>query len=287
MTYSFGHILTFDIEHWYESWRLRNLPYDASLPDCDGPTLLKTLDLLDKYSAKATFFFTGRFAAEFPEIARECVARGHEIASHSQDHRLLTEYDDPEDFRVNLLESLDNIEKASGTRPIGFRAPKWTIFPKNAEAYLNILAREGLKYDSSFFPGRFAKADLLSPSLLKLPAGDLIEIPATGTTFGPWTIPAGGAWFRALPFFVARCMFKQKEALGKPAVFYAHPYDLNPNAHCPPGTPLKLKLIRRLGTAGALARLESLLRDYKFISAAEWIKTAAATLPMETVSRAG
>lgn len=288
MTFSGAHILTFDIEHWYESWRLRNLPYDRALPDRDSPLLLKLLDLLDKYSARATFFFTGAFAAEFPDIARECVARGHEAASHSHDHAPLTSYSDPDVFRADLLQSLDSVEKAAGARPIGFRAPKWSIFPQNAKKFLNIMALEGIKYDSSFFPGRFTNPRRLSPHLLKLPSGNLIEIPAAGALFGPWTVPAGGAWFRALPFFVARRMFRQKEKRGEPAVFYAHPYDLNPDAHCPPGTPLKLKIIRRLGVAGAFDRLERLLMDYKFISAAEWLKTAgAAALPEETVSAAG
>src|SRR2546430_264745 len=46
----------------------------------DGPTpsmTPKLLDLLDRYSAKATFFLIGRYARECPELVQDTVARGH------------------------------------------------------------------------------------------------------------------------------------------------------------------------------------------------------------------
>jgi peptidoglycan/xylan/chitin deacetylase (PgdA/CDA1 family) len=55
----------------------------------DGPDERHTpviLDLLDRYSAKATFFVVGDRVARYPGIARAIVARGHSIANHTFSH---------------------------------------------------------------------------------------------------------------------------------------------------------------------------------------------------------
>ncbi len=89
------HILTFDIEHWYESWRLRGLGGYENLPDCDSSLVDRLLDLLDATGQRATFFFTGSFAREFPATARACAERGHEVASHADQHTLLPRFASP------------------------------------------------------------------------------------------------------------------------------------------------------------------------------------------------
>ena len=55
----------------------------------DGPAQPVTrqiLDLLDRYSAPATFFVTGVNAVHLPEIIKEIIARGHTIGNHSFHH---------------------------------------------------------------------------------------------------------------------------------------------------------------------------------------------------------
>ena len=55
----------------------------------DGPTPKNTeqiLDILDKYSAKATFFCLGNNAELYPELVEKIVARGHAIGNHSYNH---------------------------------------------------------------------------------------------------------------------------------------------------------------------------------------------------------
>ncbi len=56
----------------------------------DGPDPLVTpqvLDLLERYSARATFFCIGDKAARAPDLCREIVRRGHAVENHSQHHR--------------------------------------------------------------------------------------------------------------------------------------------------------------------------------------------------------
>ena len=47
---------------------------------------LEILDLLDQYNAKAMFFVIGKFAVINPDVCKEIVARGHELASRSYEH---------------------------------------------------------------------------------------------------------------------------------------------------------------------------------------------------------
>lgn len=266
------HLLTFDIEHWYESWRLRGLAFDKKLADCDTPCVFRLLDLLDEKKQKATFFFTGNFALEFPLALRECVARGHEVASHSRDHALLTSFEDAEAFRDNLTWSLLQIEHECGVRPIGFRAPKWSLTPENARDFLGVMIEQGLKYDSSVFPGHFANFPD-KPCKIKTPAGEICEIPASALRLGPFRTPVGGAWFRIFPLAITSAMFAQQEREDATGVFYAHPYDLNSATHCPRGTPVKLRLIRRVNVKSAWKKLENLLDQFRFTSIRDWLKT--------------
>jgi peptidoglycan-N-acetylglucosamine deacetylase len=59
------------------------LTYDDGPNDPWTPRLL---EVLERHSVKATFFVLGKFVAQKPDIARELVARGHELGIHTWDH---------------------------------------------------------------------------------------------------------------------------------------------------------------------------------------------------------
>lgn len=71
---------------------IKRLPHrngHALLTIDDGPHPEHTpaiLDILDRHQMKAIFFLIGARAARHPELVREIVARGHEIANHTQTH---------------------------------------------------------------------------------------------------------------------------------------------------------------------------------------------------------
>ena len=55
----------------------------------DGPNdphTLRLLDVLEKNSAKATFFLIGRYVRQRPDIARAIQAAGHAIGNHTYTH---------------------------------------------------------------------------------------------------------------------------------------------------------------------------------------------------------
>lgn len=79
----------------------------------DGPAEATpaVLDLLDRYAAMATFFVTGRAAQARPDMVRELVARGHQVANHTWNHPDLTRlgadrWDQEVDRTTTLVEEL-------------------------------------------------------------------------------------------------------------------------------------------------------------------------------------
>jgi hypothetical protein len=79
---------------------------------------------------------------------RDAAGHGHEIANHSLDHR----YDLVRLGRAEITRQIDEgsrvIEAATGQKPVGFRAPGYTI----SDEVFNVLTELGVAYDSSVFP---------------------------------------------------------------------------------------------------------------------------------------
>jgi len=74
--------------------------------------------------------------------------RGHEIANHTLDHRYDLVRLGREAIRAQILGGIEAIEKATGERPLGFRAPGYTI----TDEVFDVLGELGVTYDSSVFP---------------------------------------------------------------------------------------------------------------------------------------
>ena len=110
----------------------------------------RILDLLDEYGVKATFFVLGWVAEHYPKLIKEIQRRGHELASHGYNHRLVYELSH-DDFREDTKEGKKIIEDIAGEPVIGYRATSYSITKKSLWA-IDILIEEGFKYDSSIFP---------------------------------------------------------------------------------------------------------------------------------------
>ena len=82
----------------------------------DGPDHLtpEYLELLDDLGVPATFFVTGARAQQHPELIREYLRRGHQVANHGYDHTAFTKLS-----RKNLLEQLQRTEDAIGGQVTG------------------------------------------------------------------------------------------------------------------------------------------------------------------------
>src|SRR5262249_39761017 len=137
--------------------------------------------LLARKNVKATFFVVGETARSHPALIRAMVEGGHEVASHSFEHRR-AHRQTPVTFRDDARISKDVLEQASGTEVVGFRAPTFSVMPETAWAF-DILADLGFRYDSSIFPVRHDRYGVpdapRTPFLVRGYRRELLEMPAT------------------------------------------------------------------------------------------------------------
>ncbi len=108
--------------------------------------LPRVLALLDRHEIPASFFIPAASAMLHPNMIEEIVKRPrHEIGVHGWIHENLSRLDDPAEERRLLDDSIDYLTRATGKRPVGFRAPSWVF-----SAYtIDLIQDAGFLYDSS------------------------------------------------------------------------------------------------------------------------------------------
>ncbi len=256
--------LTIDLEDWFCANNLR-----ITIDEWDRRDLRvventdRILDLLDRHSVQATFFVLGWIADRVPALVQEIEQRGHEIATHGYSHTLLTEMT-PAEFEADLCRALE-VTRRLVTQPLlGFRAPSFTITRKTLWA-LDILARHGIKYDSSIFPVRFHPDYGMPDAALSIHRiGPIIEVPMSVARILGRNIPcSGGGYFRVFPYAITRFLLQQCNREGRPAVFYLHPWEVDPGQ---PRVKLSFSKSFRhyMNLDKTLERLDHLLDDFEF-----------------------
>jgi polysaccharide deacetylase family protein (PEP-CTERM system associated) len=266
-------ILTFDVEDWPQS------TVDASLPVtrrvCDNTC--RVLDILAGAGVRGTFFVLGLVAETFPGLVRRIRDGGHEVASHGQSHRPVCGMR-PEEFRADLRRSIASIEDAGGTPVLGYRAPDFSIGEGDLWA-LEVMAEEGLRYDSSIFPfagPRYGvRAAFALPFRVLLASGSqFVEFPLTTIDCLGLRLPAaGGGYFRLAPYRVSRAAIARLNRRGAPATSYFHPYELDTEeiARSPQAIPWSLRLSQGLMRSRVAGKLRRLLGDFSWCPAADWL----------------
>jgi hypothetical protein len=125
-------------------------------PDGRAATLVYDLALArlralaDAGGFPLTLFTIGSDVArkEARDGLRAAASAGHEIANHSLDHRYDLVRLGREEIARQIGEGARVIEEATGQRPVGFRAPGYTI----TDEVFEILGELGVAYDASVFP---------------------------------------------------------------------------------------------------------------------------------------
>jgi len=219
----------------------------------------KILDLFDKYQIKATFFTLGYIAEKFPDLIKKIDNEGHEIASHSYSHLDIRKATEKE-FENDIKKSTEILEKITGKKVLGFRAPYFSIDKKSFWA-MKILSKY-FKYDSSIFPVK-------TPSI-EDPKTKLIEIPlATDKIPIIGNIPiAGGFYLRFLPYFYIKYGLNKINNNNNSFIFYIHPKDLDPEM--PKINEYAWHYYYNL--KGSTKKFEKILKDFKFCSVKDFLK---------------
>ncbi len=275
-------ILTVDVEEWFQVYNLREaiprVNWDM-LPSRLDVGVYKLLDMLDRYSCRATFFVLGWVAERKPGTIREIARRGHEIACHGWDHKPVTGMS-PDEFHAETSDSLKVLSDITGTDITGYRASNFSIDTSRPHA-LETLADLGFQYDSSIFPfrrGRYGTAGFpRGPVRLVLPGGvSLVEFPLPTVRLPGGTLPvAGGGYLRLFPYRFTRLGIHRMNSEGIPAVVYLHPWELDPDQpRLSGGSRLKkwMHYQNLKGTEGILERLLGEFRCYSMSEAYDTVK---------------
>ncbi len=215
---------------------------------------IKTLDLLDRHDRKATFFVLGWIVERNPQLLREIVARGHEVASRGFYHRSLTNLTD-EEFREDLRRTNRAIEEACGQKVIGSRAAEKLDLEENAWV-LDVLADEGFAYDASFLPTRKSERSKRGAHQFHTGGKAIWEFPYSTRDLGLGLLPiSGGNYFRQIPYTLMRHAVRDwHEKTDAPFVSYFHVWELDPEQP-------------RISAASKYNRL----RHYRKLDKMEWI----------------
>jgi polysaccharide deacetylase family protein (PEP-CTERM system associated) len=280
------HFLSIDLEDWHTSAFLRNhLPKGKPVSQIEESTM-PILSLLKETKTFATFFVLGSIAQEHPNLIKQIVEDGHEIASHGFSHTPLWQLT-PASFKSELELTNKLLEEISGRKVKGFRAPYCSLDQSTAWT-LPILQELGFEYDSSIFPMRTSLYGVKdAPTGIYRISGEnilqhqanasLIEIPFTVASYKIARIPCtGGIYGRILPFFILDFLLKQVSA-NRPINFYFHPWEVYPNT-IRIKAPLFNRFVSYYQNDVYLARIRKLLDTYHFSSFEKILPTLAPTI---------
>lgn len=264
--------LTVDVEDYFHVEAFAKVigrdRWDSFEPRVEQNTI-RILDIFDAHGVKATFFTLGWVAQKKPRLVSEIARRGHEIACHSFWHRLVYTLS-PEEFRADLRDATRALEDAAQVKLRGYRAPSYSITKRSLWA-LEALAEEGYEYDSSIFPIRHDIYGL--PDFPRFPVSvcrkgggrSITEFPpSTVNVFGKNLPGPGGGYLRIFPLCYALWALRRIERRDrKPGAVYLHPWEVDPDQPRM-SAPLRSRLRHYTGLRHTVARLETILRAFRF-----------------------
>ena len=259
-------LLSFDVELWNETaWLNPYITKDLLEKDTFPESINKILGVLRKTKSSATFFVTLEVTEKYPEIIKNIYSLEHEIGIHGPRHKKLKDYS-KEEFKTDCIKQIKLIEEITGKRPVGYRAPHFSV---NRETFwaIETLKDLGFLYDSSIFPmnmGEYGISGIKTTTHEILP--NFSETPVSVAQIGPFKTPfAGGIYFRALPYFIFK--FLLKNTLKKQnVVLYFHPHELESSTPKIKSGPWLKRKLKYFGINSSFRKFEKLANCYIFES---------------------
>jgi polysaccharide deacetylase family protein (PEP-CTERM system associated) len=258
--------LSVDVEDWFQVGAFEKTIARADWDGLEHRVEANTDRVLALFAAAdvhATFFTLGWVAKRYPALIRRIAEAGHEVASHGWAHQRVFTME-PKQFRADLADARAALEDASGSTVIGYRAPSFSIDRRTPWAHAE-LAEAGYHYSSSIAPIRhdhYGWPEAPRSAFRPIADAALIELPITIAKVLGREITAGGGFFRLLPNAVTDRAVRAANAATQSAVFYFHPWEVDPGQPRVTNAPLKSKL-RHYARLGAMAgKLERLIASH-------------------------
>jgi polysaccharide deacetylase family protein (PEP-CTERM system associated) len=276
--------LSFDFEDWMQLVRRRlGQPGWDQVTEPLGRQMDVVFALLDELGVRATFFLLGITAERYPALVERIAARGDEIACHGYAHARV--YDQtPDGFRDDVTRSVELIERLTGSRPAGYRAPAFSINRDTPWAH-EILAELGFRYDSSLYDSPRVRNRLreapFAPHRIGLESGrELWELPLAVWRVRGRPVPVGGgAYWRVLPAsLLSRALGDAARDAPFPALYF-HPYECDPEplqVPLPDSAPPRARLFallkhlqRNPGRGLVVPRIRKIAEEFRFVTCEE------------------
>jgi polysaccharide deacetylase family protein (PEP-CTERM system associated) len=260
--------LSVDVEDYFQvsafETNVRRADWDR-MPRRVERNVDRLLELLGRKGCRATFFTLGWVAERHPGLVRRISDNGHELASHGYAHRRATEQA-PHEFYEDIVRAKRLLEDIAGREVRGYRAPSFSISLRNLWTF-DCIARAGYRYSSSVYPVRhdhYGMPD--APRFPHLLPNGLVEVPlTTARVFGVNLPAAGGGYFRLAPYALSRWAIDRVNRLeGRPAIFYLHPWEIDPGQPRIDGARLRARFRHYLNLGRTEPRLQRLFEDFRW-----------------------
>lgn len=227
-------LFTIDVEDYFHTVEGEFVPkrdkWD-SLPSRVEKNTQNLLDLLDKHNVKSTCFILGYVAHRHPNLVKEIMNRGHEVASHGLFHKHVYEMT-PYEFGQDIESSKKLLEDICSQEVLGFRSPGFS-FTESSPWFFETLVAKGFAYDSSVFPTtRFEggiKTDKFDPHWVDTNKGRIFEFPiSVAPFFGKNICFFGGGYLRLFPKWMIMSMANKLKHDNRSIMYYIHPREIDP-----------------------------------------------------------
>ena len=262
--------LTVDVEDYYHAEIFAGIIARAEWAKYPNHVEKNTMDLLQLFArcdVRGTFFVLGSIARRYPRLIRSILDSGHEVASHGEEHQMITKMS-PAEFRVDIRKSKEILEDITGTAILGYRAPTFSIVERTDWAY-DILLNEGFRYSSSVFPIRHDRYGWpefgICPRKMAVSGNRYVwEVPLSVERVGFINVPfGGGGYLRLYPLFLTKYFFRRLLRVGRSAVVYVHPWEID-RQHPRIAMPVLKRLRHYAGISGTEEKMRDLFRSYAF-----------------------
>lgn len=260
--------LTIDVEDYFQvsAFAPHIARFEWSTRECRVERNVNAiLEMLASHGTKATFFTPGWIAERYPQLVRQIVKEGHELASHGYGHERASDQTEAAFFADIHLAKIVLEDLADG-EVNGYRAPSFSIGTGNLWAF-DCLVRAGYRYSSSIYPIRhdhYGMPD--SPRFAHEVRPGLVEIPITTLRMLNRNLPSsGGGYFRLLPYSVSRWMLGRVNGHDHEAgVFYFHPWEIDTGQPRIAGIGSKTRFRHYVNIGRMTGRLNRLLDDFEW-----------------------
>jgi peptidoglycan-N-acetylglucosamine deacetylase len=261
-------ILTFDIEDWFHTQFDPTLNTELNWQKYESrieQNMDIIFELLSVKKQKATFFCLGWVARRYPDIIKRIDLNGHEIASHSDLHKLAY-LQNKDEYAEDFKRAISSIEEITGKKVRAYRSPAFSIKEENKWAF-EVMIQNGIDIDCSIFPakrdyGGFNAFTTDMPCKVVYEGHEIKEFPMNSfSMLGKSFIFSGGGYFRFFPYTVIRSLMQRSPYV----MTYFHPRDFDIGQPMIQDLPLHRKFKSYYGLKGARSKFERLLSEFNFI----------------------